>query len=214
MLATYEEYFERIEAEAVKEGLDDLRLAREEFHNLTGRFEDGEPWFEQRMTMFLDWYLLDRPGRDGMTPVERLLTSRGGDLNGEERAQMEHFTVSLRSLFRILDAKNELLMLEDLVRGGLWQAHPTYTAVGLNKGDVLGARIVFFEGHPILVARSVVLHPPEAHEAIFAIIARAKAENYPTASLVDHLDKMRLKLDRYSNVRIQHVYRYPGDAPF
>jgi hypothetical protein len=60
----------------------------------------------------------------------------------------------------------------------------------------------------------VVLHPPEAHEAIFAIIARATAENYPTASLVDHLDKMRLKLDRYSNVRIQHVYRYPGDAPF
>jgi hypothetical protein len=23
---------------------------------------------------------------------------------------------------------------------------------------------------------------------------------------------MRLKLDRYSNVRIRHVYQYPGDA--
>lgn len=214
MLTKYEDYFERIEAEAAKDGLDDLRLAREEFHNLTGKFEDGEPWFEQRMTMFLDWYLLDRQGRDGMTPVERLLTFRGGDLSDKERNEMAHFIVSMRSLFRILDSRNNMLKLEDLVRGGIWEARPTITAVGLNKGDVLGARLIFFEGLPTLIAKSVVLHQPEAHEAIFGIIARAKAERYPDADLVSHLDKMRLKLDRYSNVRIQHVYRYPGDAPF
>jgi hypothetical protein len=34
----------------------------------------------------------------------------------------------------------------------------------------------------------------------------------PPRELVDHLDKMRLKLDRYSNVRIRHVYQYPDDA--
>ena len=163
--------------------------------------------------MFLDWYLLSRIGPEGLTPVERYLTHFGDSLSREEREQMEHLTTTIRSVFSLTDVKGEMLDLEDLVRGGMWLVKSTMPTVGLSKGDVLGARLVFFDGQPT-VGRGIVLHPPEAHEAVYDIIARAKAENYPPGDLVDHLDKMRLKLDRYSNVRIQHVYQYPGDAAF
>ncbi len=213
MLVSLEDYLELIEQDAVAEGLADFRLAREEFHNLTGKFEDGEPWFELRMTMFIDWYLLDRKGLYQMTPLERFLTVRGKELAPAEHDQMVHLASSLRSCFLVLDVKNSQMKLEDLTQGSHWLIESTMPTVGLAKGDILNSRIVFFDGRPTM-GRGTVLHPQEAHEAIRDIIARAKAESMAPRQLSDHLDKMRLKLDRYSSVRIQHVYRYPDDANF
>ena len=104
-------------------------------------------------------------------------------------------------------------MLEDLAGGGKWEVESPNPTAGLEKGDIIGTRLVFFDGQ-LIMGRGTVLHPREAHEAVYSIIARAKAEEMPPRELVDHLDKMRLKLDKYSNVRIQHIYRYPGDARF
>jgi len=213
MLATLKDYLELIETEAIKDGLADFRLAREEFHNLTGKFEDGEPWFELRMTMFLDWYLLDRPGPHGIAPTERFLTLRGHELDSAEHAQMEYLTVTLRSVFKMIEVKDDVLRIEDLARGGHWLVHSLMPTVGLEKDDILDTRIVYFNGRPT-VGRGTVLHLREANEAIEAIVGRARAESMEPRVLIDHLDKMRLKLDRYSNVRIQHVYRYPGETPF
>ncbi len=213
MLSTYEDYLELIQTNAMQHGLTEFRLAREEFHNLTGKFEDGEPWFELRMTMFLDWYLLDRAGQDSLTPVERYLTHHGDELKHEDYLQMERLTVTWRSVFQILEVKGDNLQLKDLAKGGHWLVESLIPTIGFNKDDILGSRIVFFDGHPT-IGRSTVLQPQDANETILKIVDRAVKESLAPRVLVDHLDKMRLKLDRYSNVRIQHVYRYPGDAIF
>jgi hypothetical protein len=213
MMSTYEDYLERIQTDAMRNGLTEFRLAREEFHNLTGKFEDGEPWFELRMTMFLDWYLLDRVGQDQFTPAERFLTQQGNELTPKDRVQMEYLTVTWRSIFQIIDIKDDTLRLNDLAKGGHWLVHSMIPTIGFNKDDILGSRIVFFDGRPT-IGRSTVLHQQDANETILKIVERARTESLAPRALVDHLDKMRLKLDRYSNVRIQHVYRYPGDAIF
>ena len=213
MLSTYEDYLELIQTDAMRNGLTEFRLAREEFHNLTGKFEDGESWFELRMTMFLDWYLLDRVGQDRLTPVERFLATRGDELDPKERQQLEYLTGTWRSTFQIIEIKDDTVRLEDLAKGGHWLVASMIPTLGFNPNDILGSRIVFFDGRPT-IGRSTVLHPQDANETILAIVKRARAESLASRKLVDHLDKMRLKLDRYSNVRIQHVYRYPGDAIF
>lgn len=213
MWETYDDYLTQIENAASKDGYADFRLAREEFHNTTGKFEDGEAWFELRMTMFFDWYLLDRTGPNGRTPAEEYLWVHREILPDEVHRQLELLTVTLRSVFRIDYIKNVTLLLSDLAGGGVWEVESVTPTAGLERGDILDTRIVFFKDR-LIFGRGTVLHPREAHEAIHAIIARAMAEEMPPRELVDHLDKMRLKLDKYSNVRIQHIYRYPGDARF
>lgn len=210
-LETYEDYITAIETEALKKGSGDFRLAREAFQNATGHFEDGEPWFDLRMEMFLDWYLLDRPSPSGATPVEQYLINYFEELSDKERSQLEYFTNTLRSVFEIMKLKGSELWLRDIAGGGRWAVHSETPTVGFMKGDIIGTRIVYFDKKPI-VGRGTVLHPRHAREAIVKIVARAEKEDMPTQELIDHLDKMRLKLDRYSNIRIQHVYRYPGDA--
>jgi hypothetical protein len=214
MLTSYEDCLAAIENEAVERcGIADFRVAREEFHNLTGKFEDGESWFELRMTMFIDWYLLDRVDSEGITPAEGYLIRHQNGLTDQERDQLVHLTATLRSIFRIVSTKDEWLELEDIAGGGIWRARSTMPTVGLNPDDLIGARIVFLDGDPTIV-RGTVLHPREATEVLYDIVERAQGEKMPPRELVDHSDKMRLKFDRYSNVRIQHVYRYPGDAVF
>jgi hypothetical protein len=207
----YEDQLERIQLEAVSEGLTEIRLAREEFHDLTGEFEEGEPWFDLRMHMFLDWYLLDRPGPEGLTPAEKFLVENRGRLSQPELMQFTHLTVSLRSVFHIERIGDSELLLDDMAGGGQWSALWMMPTEGLKQGDIIDARIVMIGGQPT-AGRGTVLHPREAREAIERIVERALTKGMHPREIVDHLDKMRLKLDRYSNVRIRHVYQYPGDA--
>jgi len=103
----YDDLLERIQAEAVSEGLDEIRLAREEFHKLTGEFDEGEPWYDLRMHMFQDWYLLDRVGPEGLTPTELYLVNNRARLGPEDTAQVLNLTVTLRSVFRIARIRGE-----------------------------------------------------------------------------------------------------------
>lgn len=207
----YDDYLELIQAEAVSDGLDEIRLAREEFHKLTGEFDEGEPWYDLRMHMFLDWYLLDRVGPRGLTPTELYLENNRSRLSPEQVAQLINLTVTLRSIFRIARIRGDELLLHDLTGGGHWSTIWTLPTVGLKVGDLIDSRIVQIGDQPT-TGRGAVLHPREAHQAIERIIDRAVSEEMAPREMVDHLDKMRLKLDRYSNVRIRHVYQYPGDA--
>ena len=165
------------------------------------------------MTMFLDWYILDRPGPNGLTPVEHYMVRHSQDMDPVEIKQLEYLTVTMRSVFLLQAVDKERLWLQDIVRGGQWLVKSTVPTVGLTKGDILGARIVFFDGEPTM-GRGIVLHPKEAQEVILEIVSRARREGASPKKLVEHLDKMRLKLDRYSNVRIQHVYRHPSETLF
>ena len=211
MEVSYEVYIERLQQYATREGLSDLRLARDEFHRLTGEFEEGEPWFEVRMRMFLDWYLLDRRGLDDKTPVESFIETNRNMLDDADRNQFEDLTVTLRSVFKIVRMRGDSLLLDDLAGGGQWLARWILPTVGLKKNDILNSRMVLFDNTPT-IGRGAVLHPREALESVEKIVTRAYREEMPARQIVDHLDKMRLKLDRYSNVKIRHVYQYPDDA--
>lgn len=211
MFADYENYLDRIQEYAIREGYDDFQLAREEFHQLTGTFEDGEPWFDLRMSMFQDWFLLDRKGPSEMTPLEKYLTDKGPQLKKAQFNQLVYLTVSLRSVFKIKKIIKEIVLLDDLAGGGQWLVEAIIPIAGLRKLDIVDTRIFVLNGR-LVMGSGTVLHPQGAHETIERIVARSKTEGMSARELVDHLDKMRLKLDRYSNVRVQHVYQYPGDA--
>ncbi|HUT79323.1 MAG TPA: hypothetical protein VM285_16610 [Polyangia bacterium] len=208
---TYEAQLERIQRWTSGNDLSDIMAARKEFHHLTGEFEEGEPWFELRLAMFLDWYHLDRRGPDGWTPAERFLACHRGSLPPDQLLRFELLTVTQRCVLRLLAISGTDLLLDDLGGGGRWLVAWTLPTAGLVPGDILDARIAVVDGRPV-TGRGAVLHPRESHAALERIIARARDERMPPRVLVDHLDKMRLKLDRYSNVRTRHVYQYPTDA--
>ena len=208
-----DQYMEVLERDASSAGLADFRLAREEFHKLTGEFEEGEPWFETRMTMFMDWYLLERKDSNGLTPVTRYLVAHQDDLDDADLQAFQQLRVSMRSTFQIQKISGDNLLLEDLILGGQWKARWILPFAGLKTDDIFNSRLIL-SGTEIEVGRGAVLHPTDAHEALFDIVDRARRNHMPLNQAVCYLDKVKLKLDRYSNVKIRHVYKYPTDVVF
>ena len=209
----YEKTLQLIEDEASAGDILDFKLAREEFHKFTGQFDESEPWYEIRMTMFMDWYLLDRKGTDGLTPAARYLNKYCQTLDREKIEQINNFMVTLRSMFQIMKIDGTTLLLNDLISGGRWLTYWTIPLAGLKEGRIVNTRIIR-SGNTLFAGRGTVLHPQEAHDSIFDIIDRAEQEQMPALHVSSYMDKINLKLNRYSNVKIKHVYKYPADAIF
>jgi hypothetical protein len=211
MIKIFDACLNQLQEDSDNNNLSLLRLAREEFHKLTGEFGEGEPWFEVRMTMFLEWYLLDRPGPDGKTPVKRYIDRYANVLDPVTLLQFNYLKSTLRSAFKIIKIKENKLLMDDIIGGGRWLARWVLPFVGLEPGDIFGARLIMINGE-IYIGRGVVRHSGQANEIIEKIVKRAINSRMAKRKIVDHLDKMKLKLDRYSNVKIKHVYQYPDGA--
>ncbi len=204
-------YFDRVAARATGDELVvEVRRARRQFQDLTGKFEEDEPWFEQRMTLFLEWFVLDRPGPDGLTPAERFIDQERDRLVGDEIEIFDELTATQRSLFRIDRWQGGQIHLTDMIGGGVWSVYQDQPMVGLQRGDLIDSRIVPFKGD-LYRGRGMIFHPRVAIEPILRLLSDAHAAGRLSFDLVNLLASLRLRFDRYRHVKVKHVYRFPPD---
>lgn len=204
-------YFDRVAARATGESnLVEVRRARREFQELTGRFEEDEPWFEQRMTLFLEWFVFDRPGRDGLTPIERFLTDAGQELLAEEREIFTELQATQRTLFRLERWHHGRIELRDMLGGGSWSVHQSEPMVGLQRDDLMDARVVPFSGD-LHLGHGLIFHPRVAREAIMVALEEAHQKGGLCFELINLLATQRLRFDRYRNVKVRYIYKLPDD---
>ncbi len=204
-------YFERVAARATSESrLVEVRRARRRFQELTGKFDEDEPWFEQRMTLFLEWFVFDREGDDGLTPAERFLVEQWDELGEEERPIFEDLCATHRTLARIERWERGRIELTDMLGGAIWVVHQSEPMVGLQKGDLLDLRIVPFKG-TLQLGHGMIFHPRAATEAILAVLDQAHKRGLLSTALLDLLASQRLRSERYRHAKVQQVYRLPPD---
>jgi len=205
----YRPYLQRLVDHFIAEAeIDELSRAREEHAALTGWFEDDEEWFDERMTHFHDWYILDRTGDDALTPAERFLKDNDESLVPEEKAYFEGLTLTHSSAFAVENWNKETIFMEDLIGGGKWAVCRDMPMAGFAQQDIISCRLVP-AGDIIYMGRSIIAHPRQAHESIREILDLSRSRKELEWSLADKLLKMRLKFDRYPNMRLKHVYRDP-----
>lgn len=204
-------YFDRVAARATGDAnLVDVRRARRQFQELTGKFEEDEPWFEQRMKLFLEWFVLDRIGRDGLLPAERFLVEESETLEEGEVEIFGGFTATQRSLLRIDRWHSGRIEFTDMLGGGIWSVQQKEPMVGLQKGDLLDARIIPFRGE-LYLGRGLLFHPRVARESIQEVLEQAHEKGLLCFELVNLLASQRLRFDRYRNVKVNNIYQLPGD---
>lgn len=78
----------------------DVLLARELYNAQGGKVHEEHELFSERTDAFIEWYLLERRGADGRTPLDRLLTA--GKLAEPDVPTGRALQSSYRSLFQVL----------------------------------------------------------------------------------------------------------------
>ncbi len=199
-------------AAAERAGL--LGAAQAEFQRRTGEYEPGQAWYEERIRLFHDWFLLDHVLPDGRVPLVRFLAEAGGALTDAQRAvYRDLLRASHRSLFELDRSRGRTLRLLDRIGGAVFEVPMEAGLAGLATCDLVDARLLS-PGGTLVLARGLLVHPRPAHDTILETVGhgRAAAGGAPW-DLLDILARMKAAWDRAENPRVAAIYG-PGSYLF
>lgn len=196
---------------------DDLLAARRAYFEARGEPHEEDRTYESRITGMLDFYLYDwRPAPGAGTTLERFVEAEDGNLSSEEVAAYRDLARSHLGLFEVRKIGEGMVRLRDVFTGVDHEVTERRQVAGLDKGDVLEARLLPFDGK-LLFSGAFLYHPREARKAILAEVKRLKkaAGKGSTPEVVPFLallSRMSLKLERYRNVRLEAIYDFSAEA--
>ena len=181
----------------------EIQRAREEYDSRRGRIYDDDELFESHMASFLEWFVLERVMPEEDTPAALALRDEEQELS--EGPLLRALAVSHRSLFEVLQRTTGGLSVVDLIRGGRWHVDQDQPMDGLERGDILEARLVPWEGK-VVFGPVFCFHPRPARGCIMKLIDSAREEGVPGPDLVFDLAEMRLRYSRFRNIAVDHIY--------
>jgi hypothetical protein len=206
----YQPYLDQLTAFAsTEERKPDLLAAKEEYFQRTGEVFEDDKQFEMRMASFLDFYLFDRkrPG-SGRTPAEEFFALRAA-ANDPAEAAFRSFTETLHGLYEVRKILPGTIRLRELFSGKDYDVTERRHPVGLEKGDILEARMIPFDG-ALVFSTAFCFHPREAVKAIKKEVKRRKKE-LPDAAPSDltwEAAKRAMKTERYRQIAVEKIYDF------
>ena len=119
MTTVYESLLEYAGDAELKES---LALAREEFIERTGPLFESDPSFEHRLTIFLEWFILDRPlvSETRQRPVDRFIESNLSKQTAESLTALEELASSRVELLEFRRWKDGLARFKDVITKKRW----------------------------------------------------------------------------------------------
>lgn len=205
----------------VAEAREEIVQARLEYFSRTGgEVHEEDRSFEHRMQGFFNWYLFDRPGDGGLTPVQRYLQQRGAQLGGPEKELLIGTTRSRLSLYEFKGrsaifsrVRAGCVRVRDVFTGDSFDVLEKVPMLGVEEGDLLEARLIpVGDGHRF--SSSFVFHPREARGALLREVRRRRKR----VAAVDarafcwEISRMALQAERFRNVPLSAIYNF--EKPF
>jgi hypothetical protein len=189
---------------------EELVRAREEWFERAGRVFDDDPLYEERTVAFLEWYALERPGVDGRLPAQRFVWP-----DADELAQkwVQALGATHRSLFEVRAVGEGVILLDDLLGGGVFQVSERRRLPGVEEGEIFEARLVADVATPplLLFTRAFQFHPPEARAELKRHALAARKAKLKRDEALFRLLRLRLKALRYRHVAADKIYAADGN---
>ena len=186
---------------------DELEAGRKEYFGATGEVFEDDTFFELRMILFIEWFILERPLARGVVPIRAYLEEHGEGMTPDERELTGALLHHQHGLFRIKKTRAPVLSVRDLWNGKTVRIEAGDRALSFQAGDLIDARLVRFRDK-IGLTDGVLCHPPAAEGYIQSELKALKkggASGPEEFSL--KLAGMLLKLDRYRGIKPENIYR-------
>jgi hypothetical protein len=196
-----------------------LLAARREWFDQHGEPHEEDKSFEARMNGMLDYYLYDfKPPPSTDTTIELFMRDQASQLTTDELAVYRVLAKNIHGLFEVKRIKKGEVRLRDCFTDVVHDVTERRQMVGLEKGDLLEARLVPFEGR-LFFSGAFLYHPREVRKAVLTEVKRLKKQagknGVPDVEgFVALLSRMAFKLERYRNVKVESLYDFrPGEKP-
>ncbi|MCL2011180.1 MAG: hypothetical protein FWG75_00065 [Cystobacterineae bacterium] len=210
MNSHYQQQLEELIAWAIPDSSNaDLLEAKALYMKFVGDFHEEDRCFENYMTCFLEYFLFDRPRQpDNKTPAlafyEHLLR-----VDPRKAEEARCFTETVHGLFEVSKCRTHSIVLKELFSEASFEVTDRRSIWGLNKKDILEARLIPFHGD-LLFSQSFLMHPSEVSDAIRKEVRRWKKrepQRHPRELTWDCARRL-LRLGRYKQINPQRVYEF------
>lgn len=215
---TLQHLHETLLAWATAEPRKDRLLAARRLHfDAYGEPHEEDRTFEARQNGMLDFYLYDfRAVEGGRTTLEEFLLAEGASLDPAVREAFQDLARNVHTLFEVRRIRDGEIRLRDLFTGKDHDVVERRQLVGLEKGDVLEARLLPHEG-ALVFSGAFLYHPREARKPILSEVkkrkkAAGKGGHPDVPEILAILSRMAFKLERYRNVRLESIYDFSPEA--
>lgn len=183
--------------------------AREEYFDRAGKvFDDDGDLFERRMASFLEWYVTERPFRDGLSPAGVYLTEEKA-LEPDVRRGVAQLAASHRSLFELHAVAEHELDVEDLIGGARFQVIERRKTLGFSPGDLFEARVVW-DGEAVVFGRTFLFHPPDARQVVLDWVESAIERGVERTEILFHLSRSHIRWHRLGHTGAAKIYKGDG----
>lgn len=208
----FHEYYDRVVQWATADPFrEEVLKGRAEFFAATGEVFEDDRTYEPRINAFLDYYLLDREVSGQRKPPARLyVEAHTAQLTTPELNIYRGFLRALHGLYELrkLDESAGLVRVRDLFTGTDHDVTERRKLVGVDKGDIVEARLVPF-GDRLFFTPAFVFHPREARKLILKEVKRRKkADAALDRAFVWLASRMALKVERYKKMPIETLYDF------
>ncbi len=208
----YQKYLEPIiEAFTTGEYYREVYNAKLEYFDKAGIVYEDDAEFEQRMCIFMDWYLFDRdlPGVD-LPPIKYYFRKNKEHFSNEELNIFRDFCSTIHSVFRLKrftwDRKGFVVL--DLFSNKSHTVVDTEINRGFTRGDLFEARIIPFKGGNEF-SRGFCFHPADMESFILGEVKKVRYQDKSRQTkLILQLAAMKLKHLRFPHIDIRHIYKF------
>ena len=185
--------------------------AKQEYFEKAGIVYEDDVEFEQRMCIFMDWFIFDRdlPGVD-LSPIKYFFRKNKDRFSNEELNIYRDFCATVHTVFRLKRQtwNKKGLVVFDLFSNKTHTVTDTEINKGFTRGDLFEARIIPFKGgHEF--SRGFCFHPVEMENFILGEIKKVRFQDKGRQTkLILQLSSMKLKHLRFSHIDIKHIYTF------
>lgn len=185
--------------------------AKQEFFERAGIIYEDDPEFEQRMNLFMDWYLFDRdlPGID-LPPIRVFTRKHAQTFSKEDTKIYEDLSASIHTLFllRRFTVFGNYIVVQDLFSQKKYTVVDPRLQQAFSKGDLFEGRIFPHQGRWYF-AEGFCFHPTEMRSFILNEIKKIRfQERARHLKLILQLAQMKLKHQRFAHIDVKHIYSF------
>jgi len=183
--------------------------AKLEYFERSGAVHEDDPDYDQRMNLFLNWYLFDRdlPGVD-LPPIVLYHRTEAPLLDANQQKIVTAFTKTLHSLFRMKGKAlfGSGLVVKDLFSKKKYKVQNSNFDEAFSSGDVFEARLVAYDGKNYFLD-GFCFHPLETAGYILDEVKKIRHQDQSRHfKFILQLSGMKLKHQRFSHVDVRHIY--------
>lgn len=191
----------------------DLVRARDDFFQMTGKLNQSDPSFNNRMNAFLLWFIFDfRSSLDLKTPFElycEAVRSLQPEVNQDSVCAYKNHT---HSLFEFKKMQKEDAIVRDLFSGEKLRIVDPDFLIGSPSGTIFETRVFNLDGQ-YRFSNYFIQHPAEMKKPIKKRCKQIRKCGETVKPFIAMLHSYHTKWERYRNINIKSIYHFDKSLP-